>query len=66
MADFWLLLLLAVSAVWVLQAWSLWRARGLGKKAGKAAAYKYPPGLEPYPLIGHMPQLMANRHRVLD
>ncbi|KAF8673799.1 hypothetical protein HU200_048554 [Digitaria exilis] len=26
----------------------------------------YPPGLEPYPLIGHMPQLLANRHRVLD
>jgi len=66
MADFWLLLLLAVSAVWVLQAWSLWRARGLGKKAGKAAAYTYPPGLEPYPLIGHLPQFLANRHRVLD
>ncbi|KAG2553711.1 hypothetical protein PVAP13_9KG542300 [Panicum virgatum] len=26
----------------------------------------YPPGLEPYPLIGHLPQFLANRHRVLD
>ncbi|RLN18236.1 cytochrome P450 94B3-like [Panicum miliaceum] len=63
MADFWLLLLLAVSAVWVLRAW---RARRLGSKARKAATYTYPPGLEPYPLIGHLPQFLANRHRVLD
>ncbi|CAL4929871.1 unnamed protein product [Urochloa decumbens] len=63
MADFWLLLLLAVSAVWVLRTW---RARRLGNKARKAAAYTYPPGLEPYPLIGHLPQFLANRHRVLD
>nr|CAB3496621.1 unnamed protein product [Digitaria exilis] len=26
----------------------------------------YPTGLEPYPLIGHMPQLLANRHCALD
>ncbi|CAN6295952.1 unnamed protein product [Urochloa humidicola] len=63
MADFWLLLLLAVSAVWVLRTW---RARRFGDKARKAAAYTYPPGLEPYPLIGHLPQFLANRHRVLD
>ncbi|CAL4913328.1 unnamed protein product [Urochloa decumbens] len=63
MADFWLLLLLAVSAVWVLRTW---RARRLGNKARKAAAYTYPPGMEPYPVIGHLPQFLANRHRVLD
>jgi cytochrome P450 len=63
MADFWLLLLLAASAVWVIRAW---RARRFGNKARKAATYTYPPGLEPYPLIGHLPQFLANRHRVMD
>ncbi|PUZ42124.1 hypothetical protein GQ55_9G559700 [Panicum hallii var. hallii] len=66
MAAFWLveLLMLVVTAVWVLRTWSA--RRRLGKKARQATAHTYPPGLEPYPLIGHMPQLMANRHRVLD
>ncbi|RLN41371.1 hypothetical protein C2845_PM01G07840 [Panicum miliaceum] len=66
MAAFWLvqLLMLVITAAWVLRTWSA--RRRLGKKARQATTYTYPPGLEPYPLIGHMPQLMANRHRVLD
>ncbi|KAF8673796.1 hypothetical protein HU200_048551 [Digitaria exilis] len=63
MADLWLLLLLAVSAVCALRAR---RAPRFSNKAQKAAAYTYPPGLEPYPLIGHLPQFLANRHRILD
>ena len=66
MTVFWLLqvLTLAITAAWVLRTWSA--RRRLGKKTRPATTYTYPPGLEPYPLIGHMPQLMANRHRVLD
>ncbi|CAL4938312.1 unnamed protein product [Urochloa decumbens] len=56
-------LLLAVSAVWVFRTWI--SPRRSGKKAPRQTT-TYPPGLEPYPLIGHLPQLMANRHRVLD
>ncbi|KAG6508747.1 hypothetical protein ZIOFF_034128 [Zingiber officinale] len=26
----------------------------------------YPPGLEPYPLLGHLPQFVKNRRRLLD
>ncbi|WOL03189.1 Cytochrome P450 [Canna indica] len=26
----------------------------------------YPPGLEPYPFIGHLPQFLKNRHRIVD
>ncbi|XP_074563641.1 cytochrome P450 CYP94D108-like [Curcuma longa] len=26
----------------------------------------YPPGLEPYPLLGHLPQFVKNRHRLAD
>ncbi|CAD6202737.1 unnamed protein product [Miscanthus lutarioriparius] len=59
MTGFWLLLLFVASAVLVLHAW---RARSIVNKA----APTYPPGLEPYPLIGHLPQFLANRHRVLD
>ncbi|CAN6307479.1 unnamed protein product [Urochloa humidicola] len=65
MAAFWFVqfLLLAVSAAWVLRA-CITRRRS-GEKAPHQTT-TYPPGLEPYPLIGHLPQLMANRHRVLD
>ena len=59
MTGFWLLLLFVASAGLVLHAW---RARSIVNKA----APTYPPGLEPYPLIGHLPQFLANRHRVLD
>ncbi|TKV97376.1 hypothetical protein SEVIR_9G489800v4 [Setaria viridis] len=64
MAAFWLvqLLMLAVTAAWVLRTWIA--PRRFGKKAPQTTTY--PPGLEPYPLIGHMPQMMANRHRLLD
>ncbi|WVZ82792.1 hypothetical protein U9M48_030017 [Paspalum notatum var. saurae] len=41
------------------------RRRRLGSKSLRQAA-AYPQGLEPYPLIGHLPQLMANHHRLLD
>ncbi|XP_062210413.1 cytochrome P450 CYP94D108-like [Phragmites australis] len=61
MAAFWLLLLFVVTAVWVLRTWT---GRRFGKKARQPATY--PPGLRPYPLIGHLPQFLANRHRVLD
>ncbi|ONL95350.1 Cytochrome P450 94A1 [Zea mays] len=59
MAAFWLPLLFFASTVVVLRTW---RARSIVNKAGPT----YPPGLEPYPLIGHLPQFLANRHRVLD
>ncbi|KAG0552116.1 hypothetical protein BDA96_01G481300 [Sorghum bicolor] len=62
MAAFWLLLLFVASAVLVLRTW---RARSIISKARQAGP-TYPPGLEPYPLIGHLPQFLANRHRVLD
>ncbi|KAL6645122.1 hypothetical protein ACP70R_016730 [Stipagrostis hirtigluma subsp. patula] len=58
-----LLLLFVVGAVWVLRAW---RATRSGKKARPTATCTYPPGLRPYPVIGHLPQFLANRHRVLD
>ncbi|KAL6640891.1 hypothetical protein ACP70R_019072 [Stipagrostis hirtigluma subsp. patula] len=58
-----LLLLLVVGAVWVLRAW---RATRFGKKARPTATHHYPPGLRPYPVIGHLPQFLANRHRLLD
>lgn len=61
MAAFWLLLLV-VSAVWVLRTWS---DQKRGKKT-RLQAVTYPPGLQPYPLIGHLPQFLANRHRLLD
>ncbi|PWZ54208.1 Cytochrome P450 94A1 [Zea mays] len=62
MAAFWLLLLFVASAVLVLRTW---RAQSFVNKARQAGP-RYPPGLEPYPLIGHLPQFLANRHRVLD
>ena len=62
MAAFWLLLLFVASAVLVFRTW---RAQSFVNKARQAGP-RYPPGLEPYPLIGHLPQFLANRHRVLD
>ncbi|EER95239.1 hypothetical protein BDA96_01G479600 [Sorghum bicolor] len=59
MTAFWLLLLFVASTVQVLRTW---RARSIVNKAGPT----YPPGLQPYPLIGHLPQFLANRHRLLD
>ncbi|KAL6867578.1 hypothetical protein ACP4OV_015602 [Aristida adscensionis] len=42
------------------------RAGSSGKKVRPAAPSPYPPGLRPYPLIGNLPQFLANRHRMLD
>ncbi|KAL6867579.1 hypothetical protein ACP4OV_015603 [Aristida adscensionis] len=55
--------LFIVSALLVLRTW---RAGRSGKKARPPAPSRYPPGLRPYPLIGNLPQFLANRHRVLD
>ncbi|URD75761.1 Cytochrome P450 [Musa troglodytarum] len=33
---------------------------------GAAASTTYPPNLRPYPLIGHLPQFLKNRHRLPD
>ncbi|RWW76794.1 hypothetical protein BHE74_00015101 [Ensete ventricosum] len=33
---------------------------------GAAASTTYPPDLRPYPLIGHLPQFLKNRHRLPD
>ncbi|KAJ1298176.1 hypothetical protein BS78_01G433800 [Paspalum vaginatum] len=65
MAASWLLLLFVASAALVLRTWRR-RARSFSSKARQAGTTTYPPGLEPYPLIGHLPQFVANRHRVLD
>uniref|UniRef100_A0ACD5XMT3 Uncharacterized protein n=1 Tax=Avena sativa TaxID=4498 RepID=A0ACD5XMT3_AVESA len=56
MAGFLLLLLFFLGAVLVL------RARRLDKNA----AAQHTPGLRPYPLLGHLPQFLANRHRIMD
>ncbi|XP_047085597.1 cytochrome P450 94B3-like [Lolium rigidum] len=57
MAAFLLLLpLFFLGAVMVL------RARRLDNKV----AAQHTPGLRPYPLLGHLPQFLANRHRVMD
>ncbi|KAK1651961.1 hypothetical protein QYE76_069766 [Lolium multiflorum] len=57
MAPFLLLLpLFFLGAVMVL------RARRLDNKV----AAQHSPGLRPYPLLGHLPQFLANRHRVMD
>ncbi|XP_040378516.1 cytochrome P450 94B3-like [Oryza brachyantha] len=52
-----LLLVFLVSVVLVVRAW---RA---GRSHEKA---RYVVGLRPYPLVGHLPQFLANRHRILD
>ncbi|KAK3150912.1 hypothetical protein QOZ80_3AG0239320 [Eleusine coracana subsp. coracana] len=64
MAAFWLLLLLFIAgAFWgALRSWRDPKRRC----SKKEAATSYPPGLRPYPLVGHLPQFVANRHRLLD
>ncbi|GJN30748.1 hypothetical protein PR202_gb19083 [Eleusine coracana subsp. coracana] len=58
MAAFWLLLLLLIAgALWALRSW---------RDQERRCRTSYPPGLRPYPLIGHLPQFVANRHRLLD
>ncbi|KAL5217470.1 hypothetical protein ABZP36_018154 [Zizania latifolia] len=57
MAAILVLLVFLVSASLVIRSW---RARGSEEKA------RYAAGLRPYPLVGHLPQFLANRHRILD
>ncbi|KAF7054856.1 hypothetical protein CFC21_062463 [Triticum aestivum] len=60
LAAFLLLPLFSLGALFVLAAW-----RVVDKKA--AAQRQSAPGLlRPYPLLGHLPQFLANRHRILD
>ncbi|CAM0872078.1 unnamed protein product [Alopecurus aequalis] len=56
MAGFLLLPLFFLGAVLVLRAWRL----------DKTAAARDTPGLRAYPLLGHLPQFLANRHRIMD
>ncbi|VAH88325.1 unnamed protein product [Triticum turgidum subsp. durum] len=55
-ACFLLIPLFSLGAVFVLRAWRL----------DKKAPAQRTPRTRPYPLLGHLPQFLANRHRVLD
>ncbi|KAF0912578.1 hypothetical protein E2562_015268 [Oryza meyeriana var. granulata] len=57
MAAILLLLVFLASVTLVVRTW---RA---GRSHEKA---RYASGLRPYPLLGHLPQFLANRHRILD
>ncbi|KAL5219652.1 hypothetical protein ABZP36_020336 [Zizania latifolia] len=57
MAAILVLIVFLVSASLVIRSW---RARGSEEKA------RYAAGLRPYPLVGHLPQFLSNRHRILD
>ncbi|KAF7054857.1 hypothetical protein CFC21_062464 [Triticum aestivum] len=56
LAAFLLIPLFSLGAVFVLRAWRL----------DKKAPAQRTPRTRPYPLLGHLPQFLANRHRVLD
>ena len=57
LAAFLLLPLFSLGALFVLAAWRV---------VDKKAAAQRPGLLRPYPLLGHLPQFLANRHRILD
>ncbi|KAE8792033.1 hypothetical protein D1007_33456 [Hordeum vulgare] len=56
LAAFLLIPLFSLGAAFVLRAWRL----------DKNAAAQRTPRTRPYPLLGHLPQFLANRHRILD